>query len=563
MKNSQQKAAALLAVVVLAMLAPDVAYAQAGGGSASTHDLVINSLNTIETKLLALAENTQIMAIGKSILITLVVVTSLWALVKGMATGRFLDQVFGDLIPVALGAAIGLMLMGAVPGVPNVATSIDTFMKGISAPLLPAGFSSSSRAGDIVSSAIGQSLTTIIQILDMPLAARASVDVPVLGAVVDMFNFINMLEASILKVLVTILCGLLVLISLGLFIGTLFVSQIAYIVALVFLPIFVAFIVFKPLSNLFQQWLSFLTTALFTKVVGLMMLQVTATLFSAMGDIAQAGAEQSAALPAAQAYSIDISRFMILILLSGVSALLMMSIKSIASGIIGSIAVGFEGWSSLVRGPMNQGLGGGMGKPEMASPGSGGGGRGGNGQMNDMSPVTKMMPNALKPITSGIGTLMSNSAGKSQALSAVQKAHHDAGGASKASTVYADTSKMSSTTAQSFQRQIDATNDSRAAAGMNPLTVSHPRNRHATTSTIVTPGTSTSTGPTGSTTPQAPQGSAQFTQTQSSSPGATTVPQQTSQPAAPAATGGYGPQGATTQDPPQGALQFTQKADDE
>lgn len=460
------------------------------------YTIVVEALNKVEANMWAFTENAQIHDIGMSILVTLGTITFLWALVKGMGTGRFIDQVFGDLVPLALGVCLALLLMGNFPQVPNVAKSIQTFMTAIAQPFLPAGFGSSPNLGDIVASAIGMSFETIVNIFTIPMAKRAGVDIPLLGGIVDVLNFMDMVMVFLLKLIVTLGAGFLVLVAVGLFVGSVFVTQVAYIIAVAFLPIFVAFIVFKPLQHLFQNWLSFTVTAMFTKVVALMMLNVSKLLFDTMGDIANSAASTAIGYNSDEALTLDVNNLLLIFLFSAISVIMMSQAKTIASGIIGSISVGFEGWSSLIRSPVSQGVMGGVGKPEMAK---GGGSNGvGNGQTNALSAATAAAPNFMKPMMRPVGDVMSSIAGRAAAGRAYAAEKAATGSDQKASKVYADMKGMSSEKAQSFQKAMDTLNTARANNGMDPVEVAHPRSQFATMAQQVRDrnATSSASGPT-------------------------------------------------------------------
>lgn len=372
----------------------------AAGGDTSTGASQIGDItNNIEAALKSLTTDgsTSLAAYGLELLGLLFVLNFVWLILKGMATGRMLDAFIGDILPLGVGTVAAYMFINGADGQTiNITTAVEQTMNAISTKLSP-DFASRSLGG-LIGDTVGKTLTIIVNVMDMN-TAKASMGIKdILGGA-----FTVVLFGFLLKWFAVIGSAIFLLIAMGIFIGTLVITQITLTIAMIFMPIFVPFLIFKPLSGLFNTWLQFFVTAWFTKIIGLLILTITSLIMTSMVKTSEA--LRATEMSPADALSFNMVQYSSLILLSALCALMMLKVPGLASGLVGGMSSGFSGWGDLNRGTMSQGPMGGM---KAGASNVGQGGKSVGSPQNMLSGVTSMAPNALKPITNAAGAGLSN-----------------------------------------------------------------------------------------------------------------------------------------------------------
>ena len=236
------------------------------------------------------------------------------------------------------------------------------------------------------------------------------------------------------------------------------------------------------MSGMFDQWLKFFLVAGFAKIVGVLMLNITSVMMKGMVDVASNLKVDNAT--SGDAILFSIVQYGSMILMAALMVVMMGSVKTIATGLIGAIGTGFSGWSELNRASMSQGVFGGMG----AASGGAGAGSTSSPKANNLSTAAQYAPNALKGAINAAGRASSARQGQSMAKTDVKSANkqrdnfvgpQQLGKDSGGSVAPRDMSNMSAATKNAYTKHIEGVNKSQASGGKSNYTI--PANRSSTT----------------------------------------------------------------------------------
>jgi type IV secretion system protein TrbL len=342
---------------------------------------------------------------GAQLLNLLTFAIVMWTLLKVMMMGGGLVEALADLVPVAVAYAIATVLMS-----PDFGMALDSFISG--AVSLVTGAPVQSIAQYIQSGALVL-FESIVKIWSLPTVQGESPS-SFLGIVADV-------AASLMSKLTYLLMAagatLLLLLTFGVYMAHLVISQVGIYIAMALAPIFVPFLVFRPTSFLFEGWLRFAIGACLTKGIALMMLVVVGKMFEGISQATKNIVVQGAG----GAGMFDIAMFSVVFLLSGIAAMLMSSAPTVANGLIsgGGGGMGFAGWAQFLRSPASSTLTRGMGRG--SSGGSGSNGKKGTGVAEASrdtragrataavaraaDTTTRAMPNVLKPVSAAVAAV--------------------------------------------------------------------------------------------------------------------------------------------------------------
>jgi hypothetical protein len=379
------------------------------------------------------------------------VVNFVWFIIKGMATGKMLDAFLADILPFGVGAAAAYIFMTGYGGAGNLGDAVLGATDAIQSAVLPAtlGGDSGYKLGDLVQAPLAATLRAIVAMTDINTAGSWGQSMSIMdvaGSVMVAFTGFLMKWTAILA------AAIVLLIAMGSFIATLVMTQVSVVIALIFLPIFVPFMIFKPLSGMFNTWLNFFVTSCFTKIIGLVMLAVTN---KAMDSIAATSKILQDGNSASSAMAFNITQYSMIVLLAGIVALLMGKVPSIASGMIGGAGVGFSGWKELNRGLMAQGPMGGM-KAGSTTVGQGGS----KAPPHSFAAAANSAPNAMKGVINAAGKAASRVMGE-------RAAKTDMGTADKAgsTTLGSNMAGWSDAKKNAYVKTVEGKNLSRSAGG--------------------------------------------------------------------------------------------------
>lgn len=397
-----------------------------------------------------------VMGLGMKLFGLFLLMNVVWSLIKGMITGSGLNGFFSDFVPDLVAAAVVLVFLTQ-----DFGGAIEKGLDGLASVVT--GVPNSNTAS-LVNTAGQQGLQTLSNIFNVPSVSITNLSWSAIFSIVP-----TMLYGLIAKG-IALLC---LILALCLYIGTLVTSQVSVIIALILAPFFIPFLMFKPGSFLFDGWLRFFLGAGMMKIVGVLMLTVTSVMMGSLVSVSESAIASGTS--GLEANKIDMVIYGSMILLSALSAMMMLSVPGIAAGLIGGSGggAGFGGFSHLVRSPANKLLLGGMGSK---SGGGGPPGLGGSKAGNSLSGLTNLMPNIAKPVTHLAGAGLSKTggfivAGKDMKASNISLRE------GTGSEISRDLSKMSATSAKTYISRLEKANANRP---MNygpptpPYTVSKP-----------------------------------------------------------------------------------------
>lgn len=439
-------------LLVLVLCAPLAAHA------IEANEAFQSLADAIELGIKKLAQDGKLDSLGWKILSFLAAANVVWLLIKGHFSGSGLNGALADLVPFGIACAIAAAFMGGGgPGAMSLVSALDASINAIGGALTGAPMGS---VGELLMSAAATALGTIRNLLFMPASTT-----PVAGFLQGLLQVVTAIPAVFMSLIAAIVATFLILVALGVYMANLVISQVTLEIAKIFAPVFIPFLVWRPTSWLFEGWLRFFLGAALLKIVGLLLLQVTSVMMQSVLDLS---AQIAASMPKdaiAAPFVFDITRYGVIILMSGIGALMMSKAPSIASGILsGSGGVGFSGWGEIAsKSPATRMIMGGMGD-------KGGGSNAGGAAKNAagshaLSGVSNMMPNFMKPATNALGALASASDGKKLAANDAANASMGKGGTYN---IQRDMAQMPAATQRAYAKHLEARNAAHSAQERAP-----------------------------------------------------------------------------------------------
>lgn len=424
------------------------------GAHAITADAAFTSLaDAISTGIEGIAKSNPLASLGWKILSFLAVANVFWLLIKGHFSGSGLNGVLADLVPLAIAGAIAAAFLGGA-GTMSLITAVELSIAAIGGAITGAPMGSVS---ELLVSAASTSLETIRNL--MFTSPNTAKDLDFWTGVVQILSAI---PSVFMAIIASIVATFLILVALGIYMATLVMSQVTIEIAKVFAPLFIPFLVWRPTAWLFEGWLRFFIGAALLKIVGYMLLQVTSVMMKAVLDLsATVDAAPDGSLFSTPVF--DVTKYAVIILMSGIGALLMAKAPSIATGLLsGSGGIGFSGWSEIAsRSPATKMVMGGMGEGR-----SGGvGGAKGAAGANALSGVANAMPNFMKPATNAVGAMSSAIGGRAAAASDASRAKSMGDGTKNISR---DLSQMSTATQRAYVSHLEGKNARSASQASSP-----------------------------------------------------------------------------------------------
>lgn len=436
-------------LLVLVLWAPFAAHAIEA-------DAAFSSLaDAIEVGIKQLAGNGRLDSLGWQILTFLATANVVWYLIKGHFSGSGLNGALADLVPFGIACAIAAAFMGGGPGSMSLVAALDASVNSIGEALTGASMGS---VGELLMSAATTALGTIRNLLAMPASTT-----PLDGSLLAVVQILTAIPTVLMSLAAAIVATFLILAALGIYMANLVISQITIEIAKMFAPVFIPFLVWRPTSWLFEGWLRFFLGAALLKIVGFLILQVTDVMMQSVLSLSAQIATTAASTTVAGTFVFDMTRYAVIILMSGIGAFLMSKAPSIATGILsGSGGVGFSGWSEIAsKSPATKMVMGGMGEGRV---GPSGGVKSAAGA-NALSGVTNMMPNFMKPVTNAAGALASSLGGRAAAAADASSAKSMGDGTKNISR---DLSKMSAATQRAYVSHLESRNAQSAAQAKDP-----------------------------------------------------------------------------------------------
>lgn len=367
-----------------------------------------------------------------------------WTVIKGMISGTGLSGFIADFLPELIAAGVVIVFLTQ-----NVGGAIESALNGLAA--IVTGVPNSGTTS-LINQAGQQGFQTLSNIWQVPSVSGLSA--------LDPTTWLPAIASLLYGLVAKAVAMFLILVALAVYIAMVVTSQVSVIIALILAPVFIPFLMFKPASFLFDGWLKFFLGAGMMKVVGLLMLTVTTVMMGSLQTVSQNAITSGTS--SVDGLGLDIVVYSVMIMLAALSAVMMASVPSIASSLMGGgSGAGFGGFAHFAKNPAMKGLTGGMevkGRP---------GGAKGSPSGNALSGMTSILPNAVKPFTAAAGMGMSKLAGWGTAGSDL-RALKDARTKDPNAQISRDTSKMSSTAANSYIKRLEKFNSSRSDLSVGP-----------------------------------------------------------------------------------------------
>lgn len=323
---------------------PNVSTATPANYSGFSLNRMVNDISTaVNSKLTDLRNNTGLNATGKYLTAFFLVALMIWTLLKTMASGRGLTDIFSEWTPIFVAFGVVTLFLDKSVGDLIVTTmdSIGSIITGGSLATLP-------QALDAGMQPIFKAITAVI---DQPRveSGSGSGTPTLLGMLTSMSASLGSMIYSIIAKLLTAF----LLLAAGIVMAAhIIMGFISVQLALAFAPIMVPFLMFKPLAWLFEGWLRFLLGACMLKLVVAFLLQLTAGLLAPMSGLAQLHYTESFMLTPIEALHADVLLFGTMVTFALLATLLLAQAPSLATGILGGTAggAGFGGLRAMTGG---------------------------------------------------------------------------------------------------------------------------------------------------------------------------------------------------------------------
>lgn len=327
---------------------------QATTATSSTYsfdrDQVLSDIATaVQTKLSELAANTRLHGFGTTITAFFLVAMLVWSSVKTMASGKGFGELIGEWVPIFVAFGIVNLFLDRSAGDLIVSTMdmIGSAIGGANMSSLDAGI----RTG------ADPIFRAIAAVIDQPsVTSAADTGSSVLGA-------LSWLGASLASVVMSvgakIVTAFLLVIAGVIMVAHIIMGFISVQLVLALAPVMVPFLMFRPLSWLFDSWLKFLLGACMLKIVVAFLLNVVAGLLTAMNGLAAQYFQDAQNATASETFQTDVLLLGLMLVFALLSTLLLMQAPSIANGLLSGSAgsVGFGGLKGVSHGMGNRSIG--------------------------------------------------------------------------------------------------------------------------------------------------------------------------------------------------------------
>lgn len=290
----------------------------------------------VDAALNRLGEGT-LSGMGATISAFFLVALMVWTSLKTMAGGKGFGDLIGEWVPIWVSFAFVYAFLNQAG-----AAAITGTMDAIATAIGGANMSTLSSAIDVVSRPV---LRSIVEVAKMPLVSDVefwspSTWVPALAA--NLGTLITKL-ITVVFLLVAAVAGM----------ATVIMSFISLKLVLFLAPVMVPFVMFKPMTWLFDSWLKFLLGACMMKIVLAFMLLAAEAILGAMALVQTQMAAVAANAAPGEAMIADLFVHAMMMIFALLSTLLLIQVPSISNGLLSGSAgsSGFSGIRGLTQSP--------------------------------------------------------------------------------------------------------------------------------------------------------------------------------------------------------------------
>lgn len=338
-------------------------------------DSVISKMaDKVTTKLTELENNSKLQGTGKLITAFFLIAMLVWTSVKTMASGRGIGELVGEWVPIFISFGIVTMFLEKSAGNLIVST-MDAIGSAI-------GGANMSTLDSAIRTGAEPIFKAIAAVVNQP---RATSGTNVIGEG-GVLGFVGTMAASaaswVMGAIAKVLTAFLLVLAGVIMIAHIIMGFISIRLVLALAPVMVPFLMFKPMSWLFDGWLKFLLGACMLKIVVAFLLNVAAGLLSGMSEFALQLYNESWQVSASETLQVDILLLGMTLIFAALATLLLHQAPAIAAGLLSGSA-GQAGFSGL-RG-ITQGVGARVGSGAVSGAGAGAASSAAQGARNGLS----------------------------------------------------------------------------------------------------------------------------------------------------------------------------------
>lgn len=294
--------------------------------------------STVETELNRLKANAQLKGFGEAVTAFFLVLLLTWSALKNMAGGKGVGELIGDWVPILVSFGVVFLFLDKTAGeiIERTMNVIGSSISGGSVSTLDSAL----RAGML------PVFKAIAAVVDMPRVTATSADPS--GSIFSSATWISWMASlgSIIMAAIGKVVAAFLLVLAGVVMAAhIIMGFVSVTLVLALAPVMVPFLMFKPLSWLFDSWLKFLLGACMLKIVALFLLNIAAGLVASVSQLAAFAAAEARVATAAESFFVDLLLYGILVAFATLAALLMSQAPGIASGLMsgGTGSIGFGG----------------------------------------------------------------------------------------------------------------------------------------------------------------------------------------------------------------------------
>lgn len=318
---------------------------QTAGAYAWSIDSVISKIaQKVTSKLTELENNSKLQGWGKLITAFFLIAMLVWTSLKTMASGKGIGELVGEWVPIFISFGIVTMFLER-----SAANLIVSTMDGIGAAIGGANMSTLDAAIRTGAEPIFKAIAAVVN------QPRATSGTNVIGDG-GIMGFVGTMAASaaswVMGAIAKVLTAFLLVLAGAIMVGHIIMGFISIRLVLALAPVMVPFLMFKPMSWLFDGWLKFLLGACMLKIVVAFLLNVVAGLLSGMSEFALELYNESWKVSAAETLHVDILMLGMTLVFAALATLLLMQAPGLATGLLSGSAggVGFSGLKGVTQG---------------------------------------------------------------------------------------------------------------------------------------------------------------------------------------------------------------------
>jgi len=298
---------------------------------------------SVDSALSSITSNGALSAMGTELTAFFLVLMLVWTSVKNMAAGKGFGELIGEWVPIFV--SFGLVYAMLDKDVGNL------IIKTIGKIGTIIGGQDLTDLGSAIKSTFTQFMSAIQKVAGMAGTASNKASSGFMDAIA---SFAASSSAIIFGLIVRAITAFVLIFALVISLGHIIVGTITLKLALALAPVMVPFLMFRPLSWIFESWLKFLISACMLRLVVGFLLSISNAIMGNTASLAQQISSE-ASMTAVDSMHADILLYGMVLVYSLISTLLLMQAPSIANGLMsGGGGMGFGGIKGLTQSPMGK-----------------------------------------------------------------------------------------------------------------------------------------------------------------------------------------------------------------